>query len=96
VKKIVRKQLITRGVMTLIGRRNGVGILLGHKVHGFTAWWFWRSYYLLNLPTVEKKLRVMVDWFIDLFFKRDVTRLKSTTEEPPLRSKASDHSSVKV
>ena len=86
----------TKGVMTLIGRRNGVGILLGFKVHGFTAWWFWRSYYLLNLPTVEKKLRVMVDWFIDLFFKRDVTRLKSTTEEPPLGSKASDHSSVKV
>lgn len=86
----------TKGVMTLIGRRNGVGILLGFKVHGFTAWWFWRSYYLLNLPTVEKKLRVMVDWFIDLFFKRDVTRLKSTTEEPPLSSKASDHSSVKV
>ena len=86
----------TKGVMTLIGRRNGVGILLGFKVHGFTAWWFWRSYYLLNLPTVEKKLRVMVDWFIDLFFKRDVTRLKSTTEEPPLRSKASDHSSVKI
>jgi NADH dehydrogenase len=86
----------TKGVMTLIGRRNGVGILLGFKVHGFTAWWIWRLYYLLNLPTVEKKLRVMVDWFIDLFFKRDVTRLKSTTEEPPLRSKASDHSSVKV
>ena len=75
----------TRGVMTLIGRRNGVGILLGHKVHGFTAWWFWRLYYLLNLPTVEKKLRVMVDWFIDLFFKRDVTRLKTPSEEKAIR-----------
>lgn len=75
----------TRGVMTLIGRRNGVGILLGYKVHGFTAWWFWRSYYLLNLPTVEKKLRVMVDWFIDLFFKRDVTRLKTPSEEMAIR-----------
>jgi NADH dehydrogenase len=79
----------TRGVMTLIGRRNGVGILLGYKVHGFTAWWFWRSYYLMNLPTVEKKLRVMVDWFIDLFFKRDVTRLKTPTEEMATRSNAS-------
>lgn len=75
----------TRGVMTLTGRRNGVGILLGYKVHGFTAWWFWRSYYLLNLPTVEKKLRVMVDWFIDLFFKRDVTRLKTPSEEMAIR-----------
>jgi NADH dehydrogenase FAD-containing subunit len=31
----------TKGVMALIGKRNGVGILLGHKVHGFTAWWLW-------------------------------------------------------
>ncbi|MFL6309966.1 MAG: FAD-dependent oxidoreductase, partial [Nitrososphaera sp.] len=36
----------TKGVMTLIGRRNGVGILLGHKVQGFIAWFFWRFYYL--------------------------------------------------
>ena len=69
----------TKGMMALIGKRNGVGILFGHKVHGFTAWWLWRSYYLGNLPTVEKKVRVIVDWFIDLFFKRDVTRLKTPT-----------------
>jgi NADH dehydrogenase len=71
----------TKGMMALIGQRNGVGILFGHKVHGFIAWWFWRSYYLGNLPTLEKKLRVSVDWFIDLFFKRDVTRLKTLTVE---------------
>jgi NADH dehydrogenase len=71
----------TKGVMTLIGRRNGVGIIFGHKIYGFTAWWFWRSYYLLNLPTVEKKLRVLVDWIVDLFFRRDVTRLKTPAEE---------------
>jgi NADH:ubiquinone reductase (H+-translocating) len=76
----------TKGVMTLIGRRNGVGILLGHKVQGFTAWFFWRFYYLSTLPTVQKKLRVMTDWFIDLFFKRDVTRLKTPLEEKGVRS----------
>jgi NADH dehydrogenase len=72
--------------MALIGRRNGVGILLGHKVQGFTAWFFWRFYYLSTLPTVQKKLRVMTDWFIDLFFKRDVTRLKTPLEEKETRS----------
>jgi NADH dehydrogenase len=76
----------TKGVMTLIGRRNGVGILLGHKVQGFTAWFFWRFYYLLTLPTAQKKLRVITDWFIDLFFKRDVTRLKTPLEEKGIRS----------
>ena len=82
----------TKGVMTLIGKRNGVGIILGHKVHGFVAWWFWRSYYLSNLPTVEKKLRVSVDWMIDLFFKRDVTRLKTSTEENAFNPAVSDSS----
>jgi NADH dehydrogenase len=38
-------------------------------------------YYLGNLPTTEKKFRVMLDWFIDLFFKRDITRLKTLTEK---------------
>ena len=82
----------TKGVMTLIGKRNGVGIILGHKVHGFAAWWFWRSYYLVNLPTVEKKLRVLVDWIIDLFFKRDVTRLKTPAEEIGFKPNISDRS----
>jgi NADH dehydrogenase len=76
----------TKGVMALIGKRNGVGILLGHKVHGFTAWWLWRLYYLGNLPTTEKKLRVTVDWTIDLFFKRDVSRLRTFTEASSVKA----------
>src|SRR5215831_12305960 len=80
----------TKGMMALIGQRNGVGILFGHKVHGFTAWWLWRSYYLGNLPTLEKKLRVSVDWFIDLFFKRDVTRLKTPTVERSIEDRAKE------
>ncbi|HTH22545.1 MAG TPA: hypothetical protein VL854_10040, partial [Nitrososphaeraceae archaeon] len=84
----------TKGVMTLIGKRNGVGIILGHKVQGFSAWWFWRSYYLVNLPTVEKKLRVLVDWIIDLFFKRDVTRIKTPTEEIAFKPNTPDRSFI--
>src|SRR5215831_8477159 len=39
----------TKGMMALIGQRNGVGILFGHRVHGYIAWWLWRSYYLGTL-----------------------------------------------
>src|ERR671923_1972711 len=76
-----------KGRIALIGKRNGVGILYGHKVHGFIAWFFWRLYYLGNLPTIEKKLRVMADWFIDLLtpiryvifmIKEDKTVMKSS------------------
>lgn len=65
-----------RGSMATIGKRSGVAILFGLKIHGFVAWWLWRTFYLANMPTIEKKLRVMVDWTIDVFFNHDVTRLK--------------------
>ena len=35
------------------------------------AWWLWRTIYLLKLPRIEKKVRVAMDWTLDLFFSRD-------------------------
>jgi NADH dehydrogenase FAD-containing subunit len=71
----------TKGMMATIGKRNGVGSILGLEVQGFIAWWIWRTYYLANLPTLQKKIRVMADWTLDVFFKRDVTMLRSFVEE---------------
>ncbi|HZC49259.1 MAG TPA: FAD-dependent oxidoreductase [Nitrososphaeraceae archaeon] len=82
--KIKNKKIFdykTKGMMATIGKRNGVGTLVGIEVQGFTAWWIWRTYYLANLPTFQKKIRVMADWTLDIFFKRDVTMLKSFVEE---------------
>jgi NADH dehydrogenase FAD-containing subunit len=67
----------TKGMMASIGKRTGVGSLIGIQVQGFLAWWIWRNYYLANLPTLHKKIRVLVDWIIDMFFRRDVTMLKT-------------------
>ncbi|MGB8935896.1 MAG: NAD(P)/FAD-dependent oxidoreductase [Candidatus Nitrosopolaris sp.] len=67
----------TKGMMAEIGKRTGVAILFGRiKLHGFLAWWMWRTYYLANLPTSKKKLKVMGDWTSDLFFKPDVAMIK--------------------
>jgi len=77
----------TKGIMALIGKRNGVGVILKYKVHGVLAWWLWRSYYLGNLPIMEKRFRVMIDWVIDILFKRDVTRLRVISENKSLLSK---------
>jgi NADH:ubiquinone reductase (H+-translocating) len=70
----------TKGLMASIGKRTGVGNLMGIQVQGFLAWWIWRNYYLANLPTLHKKIRVLVDWIIDIFFRRDVTMLKTLAE----------------
>ncbi|MGC2597259.1 MAG: NAD(P)/FAD-dependent oxidoreductase [Nitrososphaeraceae archaeon] len=67
----------TKGMMAEIGRRTGVAILFGRiKLHGFLAWWIWRTYYLANLPTSKKKLKVISDWTSDLFFKPDIAMIK--------------------
>jgi NADH dehydrogenase len=66
----------TKGMMAEIGKRTGIAILFGRiKLHGFVAWWLWRSYYLANLPTAKKKLKVMGDWTSDLLFKPDVSQV---------------------
>ncbi|MGC2668979.1 MAG: NAD(P)/FAD-dependent oxidoreductase [Candidatus Nitrosopolaris sp.] len=66
----------TKGMMAEIGKRAGVATVLGFKLHGFVAWWLWRTYYLGNLPTIKKKLKVMGDWTSDLISKPDVAMIK--------------------
>jgi NADH dehydrogenase len=67
----------TKGSMAKIGKKDGVALLFGRKFRGFAAWFIWKQYYLSTLPTTEKRIRVGFDWFVDLFFPRDITRLSS-------------------
>jgi len=58
------------GELASIGHRAAVAEILGMKFSGFFAWWLWRTVYLSKLPGVERKLRVLLDWTLDLFFPR--------------------------
>ena len=62
----------TLGQLATIGRRTGVAMVFGVKFSGFVAWAFWRAVYLMKLPRLPKKLRVMVGWTLDLFFSREI------------------------
>jgi NADH dehydrogenase len=65
----------TLGLLAAIGHRTGVAMVFGMKFSGFVAWWLWRSVYLLKLPRLAKKLRVMIAWTLDLCFGRDITQI---------------------
>src|SRR6266481_8804540 len=65
----------TLGQLATIGRRKGVAMVFGIKFSGFAAWWFWRSVYLMKLPRLGKKLRVMVSWTLDLFFGQEIEQM---------------------
>jgi NADH:ubiquinone reductase (H+-translocating) len=61
----------TIGQLAAIGRRTGVARVFGVNFSGFFAWWLWRTIYLGKLPRLEKKLRVALDWTLDLVFSKD-------------------------
>jgi NADH dehydrogenase len=61
----------TLGQLAAIGRRTGVANVLGVHFSGFVAWWLWRTIYLGKLPRLEKKVRVVLDWTLDLCFAKD-------------------------
>ena len=44
------------------------------RFSGFVAWFLWRTIYLSKLPRFEKKLRVAMDWTLDLFFTKDLVQ----------------------
>ena len=64
------------GVLAGLGRRSAVAEILGLKFSGFFAWWLWRTAYLLKLPGLERKVRVAIDWTLDLMFRRDIVYLR--------------------
>jgi NADH dehydrogenase len=68
------------GLLASIGRRTGVAEILGMHFSGLIAWWFWRGIYLSKLPGFQKKVRVALDWMLDLVFSKDIVQL------PTLRS----------
>ena len=66
--------LFTPMQLAAIGRRTGVAEIFGLKFSGFIAWWMWRTIYLSKLPRLEKKLRVALDWTLDVLFSKDLVQ----------------------
>lgn len=71
----------SKGQMAIIGKRSGIASFLGMNISGFWAWLIWRNIYLSKITTFDKRTRVFLDWVIDLFFDRDISRLKLMKRE---------------
>jgi NADH dehydrogenase len=63
------------GEMVPLSRRTAVADLRGIKLLGFPAWFLWKTVYMLKLPTLAARVRVVLDWTVELFFERDVSEL---------------------
>ena len=65
-----------RGSMAAIGHMKGVADVFGIPVTGLPAWLLWRAYYLSQMPTLGRKLRIFVEWTWRMFFPTDITHLR--------------------
>ncbi len=64
----------SRGVVVPLGRFSAAAEVFGLKLSGIPAWWFYRSYYLYQLPRLERKIKVLIDWNLALLFRRDIVK----------------------
>ena len=62
------------GSLAVIGYQSACAELWGIRFAGLFAWSLWRIVYLLKLPGTERKIRVLVDWIIEILFQRDIVQ----------------------
>ena len=62
------------GTLCVVGHQTACAEVRGLCFSGFFAWLMWRAIYWVKLPGLERKLRVLSDWLIELFFPRDIVQ----------------------
>ncbi|HEY9472430.1 MAG TPA: NAD(P)/FAD-dependent oxidoreductase [Mycobacteriales bacterium] len=63
------------GSVATLGLHRGVAEVYGIKLRGLPAWIIHRTYHVSRMPTLNRKVRIVADWTLSLFFRRDVVSL---------------------
>jgi NADH dehydrogenase len=72
-----------QGSLAALGCRTGVASVFGVRLSGFSAWFLWRTVYLLKMPGWSRRIRMAMDWTLDLFFPREDVALGIHRPRPP-------------
>ena len=73
------------GTMAALGHSQGVAQVFGLRLTGFIAWWIRRTYYLFQMPRWDRRLRMILDWTVALFFRPDITKVDLAKEQDQAR-----------
>jgi NADH dehydrogenase len=74
----------TKGVVAELGNTEAVALTLGLRWHGLPAWFIARTYHLLLMPGMGRKLRLLMDWNVALLFGRDTSAPGRLGDPTPL------------
>jgi NADH dehydrogenase len=83
-KRLRRFRYRTLGVFVDMGQHKAVATMLGLRLRGFPAWFAARTYHLAVMPGVARRLRLMADWTVGLFFGRAAAELGQLGHPPSL------------
>ena len=75
----------TLGTMASLGHARAVAEVMGVRLRGFIAWWFRRTYYMLQMPRWDRRLRIVLDWTVALFFRPDITKVDLSVEHEQIQ-----------
>jgi len=65
-----------------LGRRSAVAEVMGVPISGILAWFFWRTLYWSKMPGIDRKVRVGIDWALNLILPRETVQLKMENRPP--------------
>jgi NADH dehydrogenase len=71
----------TLGTLAAFGHTQAAADLRGFPLSGFPAWWLRRTYYLLQMPRWDTRLRIALDWTVALLFRPDITKVDLVAEQ---------------
>jgi NADH dehydrogenase len=73
------------GTMASLGHTRAVALVGRLRLTGFLAWWIRRTYYLFQMPRWDRRLRIVLDWTVALFFRPDITKVDLRVEQEQVR-----------
>jgi NADH dehydrogenase len=73
------------GTMASLGHSDAVARVRTLRLTGFVAWWVRRTYYLFQMPRWDRRLRIVLDWTVALFFRPDITKVELRVEREQVR-----------
>lgn len=65
----------SKGSMVSLGQWFAIGEIFSLKISGRLTWWLWRTVYLFKFASFKKRVRIMFEWSLELFFPRDITKI---------------------
>lgn len=65
----------SKGSLVSVGQWFALGEIYSMDIAGAFTWWLWRTVYLFKFASWKKRIKIGFEWFLALFFPRDITKV---------------------